>query len=108
MFEVDSNVEEIRFLGKIGTIESDAFKGSNLRAIYFLYPVESVSIQSFSIDYNKVCFAWDVDSIYEKLLPTKIQICSVQAKKPFTCRSNNIFGLRPTIYTIFFIFPFSN
>ena len=25
MFEVDSNVEEIRFLGKIGTIESDAF-----------------------------------------------------------------------------------
>ena len=108
MFEVGSNVKEIRLLGKIDKIESGAFKGSNLRAIYFLYPVESVTLQSFSIDYNKVCFAWNVDSIYEMLLPTKIQICSVQAKESFTCHSNNLFGFRPIVLTTIFIFPFSN
>ena len=105
MFECSGSLQEIRFLGRVNHIAPNAFStGSGIKTIYFLYPVQTVSIDSFSFDISMICFAWNVQNLKKMLQPKELLTCNMAHKIPCTQRQIHYIQLYPKIFVSIVLF----
>ena len=102
MFELGKNVKQLMFFGKIGRFEQNGISGNGLEVISFAAKISNIRKDSFSIDFDKVCFAFNVEPIITALAPTRIKLCTFQILK--TCQPPHLrFSLIPKIGIILFL-----
>ena len=103
MFYCGANTREIRFLNKVETINEGGIIGSNIEIIYFLYDPIKVTISSFNVNLNKVCFAWSTNMINIIYSPTKIRICTINYNTHYSCAFKLHFDLIPNVIVFIII-----
>ena len=81
MFELDQNVQEVRFLGKVNQIQESAISGKGLKIVYFLYPFYEITENSFNFDLKKVCIAWNLPANTTSDYSSIIQPCFIGITK---------------------------
>ena len=90
MFELNRNVKQLMFFGKIEAIEVKGISGNGLEIISFASKVSNIRNDSFAINFNKVCFAFNVKPIKNVLAPRHINVCTLKMLK--TCQQPRFFS----------------
>ena len=102
MFGLKANSKQLMFFGKIGEIEKEGISGDGLEVISFAARVSNIRNDSFLVDFNKVCFAFNIKPIQAALSPIHINVCTLQMLK--TCQSQRILHLLiPRINILFLL-----